>query len=356
MKKRLSLSIVKVLVLGLLLVLVSSCKANIPRAMAPVANGQGHPGAGEFNPHRLGPPRLVVLDASGSPHLWNEQLAEEWRPSSVSEVELVVQVGPEREIGLGSQPYIGGPPITRYKFAVDVELREARTGQAIGRTTLLGEEPEPFPGKASVGITRLEGEHVAAADLETWLECQIQERCIMLTNNARFEGRFVFIEGGETLAIEMKDCVLAGCRWDLWRISDGMFIGETRNSSGLAACDAVYSPDGMSWAKIDYSDIRLHRVRNGQVEVRRTERILKGHIDYVNCVTFSPDGTLLATASHDRTVRLWRVADGSLLRTLRAHRDYVERVAFSPDGESLVSSAHDGSVWLWKLSQMIGSQ
>jgi len=54
-------------------------------------------------------------------------------------------------------------------------------------------------------------------------------------------------------------------------------------------------------------------------------------------VAFSPDGALLASASDDFTIKLWRVADGALLRTLTGHQEDVQSVAFSPDGTQLYS-------------------
>lgn len=66
-------------------------------------------------------------------------------------------------------------------------------------------------------------------------------------------------------------------------------------------------------------------------------------------VAFSPDGQILATSSVDSTVKLWRVADGTLLRTLQ-HPEGVTSIAFSPDGQQLVSGSYDSKVRVWRAS------
>jgi WD40 repeat protein len=63
---------------------------------------------------------------------------------------------------------------------------------------------------------------------------------------------------------------------------------------------------------------------------------LKGHVETVCAVAFSPDGETLASASVDRTVKLWNVQTRTLKQML-THEGKVRALAFSPDGKMLVS-------------------
>jgi WD40 repeat protein len=63
---------------------------------------------------------------------------------------------------------------------------------------------------------------------------------------------------------------------------------------------------------------------------------LKGHLNTVYSVAFSPDGSHIASGSHDQTVRIWDTKTGVHLTTLNGHSDRVYSVAFSPDGSRIV--------------------
>ena len=67
-------------------------------------------------------------------------------------------------------------------------------------------------------------------------------------------------------------------------------------------------------------------------------------------MTFSADGSTLASASEDGTLRLWDVATGEPLKTLTGHTQWVSSIAFSPDGQTLASGSADGTVLLWDLT------
>ncbi|MDQ2808094.1 MAG: hypothetical protein M3Z04_14455 [Chloroflexota bacterium] len=67
-------------------------------------------------------------------------------------------------------------------------------------------------------------------------------------------------------------------------------------------------------------------------------------------VAFAPNGQILVSGANDKTVRLWRVSDGSQLQTLIGHTDWVRSVAFAPGKQILASGSDDRTVRLWRVS------
>ena len=78
-------------------------------------------------------------------------------------------------------------------------------------------------------------------------------------------------------------------------------------------------------------------------------------VDRVLAMSFSPDGSLLATGggepSRSGELKIWNVADGALVRAIAdAHSDTIFGLEFSPDGQFLASSAADRFVKIWNVA------
>ena len=76
------------------------------------------------------------------------------------------------------------------------------------------------------------------------------------------------------------------------------------------------------------------------------ERLLSGHQERVNWLSFAPNSNYLATASEDSTIKLWD-SKGELITTLKSDLFPISRVNFSSDGEYFVTASQDGTVRLW---------
>ncbi|WP_414569314.1 eIF2A-related protein [Nostoc sp. CCY 9925] len=76
-------------------------------------------------------------------------------------------------------------------------------------------------------------------------------------------------------------------------------------------------------------------------------KTLSGHEDVVNSISFSPDSQIIASASQDKTVKLWNYENGQLLATLVGHQAVVNSVSFSPDSQLIASASTDKTIKLW---------
>lgn len=90
--------------------------------------------------------------------------------------------------------------------------------------------------------------------------------------------------------------------------------------------------------------IRIWNLESGELL-----RVIQSHEAWVRAIAISPNGKLLASCSNDKTVKLWQWDTGKLLHILKGHGDWVRSVAFSPDGHLLASSSQDKTIRLWRV-------
>ena len=154
------------------------------------------------------------------------------------------------------------------------------------------------------------------------------------------------LEGGSSIAFSPDGKILATSGWDipLWDVATRTSIATLEH--GELVMSVSFSPDGTTLA----SGSRDGTVKLWDIATKTNIATLEGHGEPVRSVSFSPDGTTLASESLDATIRLWDVATGTNIATLEGHRYGVNSVSFSPDGTLLASGATDGTVKLWDIA------
>lgn len=144
----------------------------------------------------------------------------------------------------------------------------------------------------------------------------------------------VAVSAGGLLAVGGSELQILDTCGDLIKDNDSYLYG--------IRCLA-FSPDGRRLAAATGMEKRL--------ELWDTEKMVEaGSIkdsDWVNCVTFTPDGKYAVTGG--TAVKVWDAATGACLRTYEGHTDEIYSVDVSPDGKYIASASNDKTAKLWAL-------
>ena len=74
-----------------------------------------------------------------------------------------------------------------------------------------------------------------------------------------------------------------------------------------------------------------------------------GYTDWVRSLTFSSDGRLLVSGSHDKTINLWDVQTGGIIKTFHGHTDFICSVSISSNCTMIASGSMDQTICLWDI-------
>ncbi|MEJ5253295.1 MAG: FlgD immunoglobulin-like domain containing protein [Armatimonadota bacterium] len=175
---------------------------------------------------------------------------------------------------------------------------------------------------------------------------RVQDRGLSVTPVHTLQGHsswvnaVAFSQNGQYLASASRDGTVR-----VWNVASGETVRSI--ADGNPVTSVAFSPDGQLLATGSEGTtlVKIWRLNDGSLV-----RTLSGHTLAVQSVAFSPDGQYLASGSADRTVRVWQVDSGDSLHTLSGHTLAVQSVAFSPDGQYVASGSADNTVHVWRVN------
>lgn len=151
------------------------------------------------------------------------------------------------------------------------------------------------------------------------------------------ETLWVFSPGAVILASGNDDLIL-------WDVASGQLVNRIEQESWVTAIS--FSTDGSTLAtghddgKVRFWDCRSQKLVG---EITTSEKATP-----VSAISFSPRGDAIATAGEDRIVRVWDADAHTLVAELHSHTDRIPALAWSADGGLLVSAGWDTSARVWR--------
>jgi WD40 repeat protein len=161
-------------------------------------------------------------------------------------------------------------------------------------------------------------------------------------------GSVAFSPDGTQVAAGLGETDVGSGEVLLWDPSTGRLIrtlGERAPRGDAAIVDLAFSPDGRLLAAASFDgNVRVWKLASGEEILTLPAPAL------VIGVAFSQDGKLLASSGSDGTVTVWNASTGAQVQSLTGHLGSVLTVAFSPNGKRLATAGFDNTARLWDLS------
>ncbi len=163
----------------------------------------------------------------------------------------------------------------------------------------------------------------------------------------------VITPGGEYLVSGSLDKTIK-----IWRIESGELVRTLHTKSGVTTL-AFYSDSNLIISGNADGSIILWRVKDGKRIMALGRNLLSsipfigkyfdpGHTDTVTGIVVSPDGRYLISGSLDKTIRVWQLSSGKLLRILKSQTGIVS-LAVIPNTDFIISGSADGTITVWEI-------
>ena len=133
-------------------------------------------------------------------------------------------------------------------------------------------------------------------------------------------------------------------------VSGGVGLGHTDavGAVALAVRSGAFAVSGSLDRTLKIWDVSEASVGKGKKVTARVTVI--GHDKDINAVVVAPNDKVFASASQDRTAKVWRTDTGALVGVCRGHKRGVWSAQFSPVDQVLATASGDRTVRLWSLA------
>ncbi len=159
-------------------------------------------------------------------------------------------------------------------------------------------------------------------------------RCVAFTPDGR-----ILATGGDDRKIQF---------WDMTERQ----VAMTLSLDDTAAHSLIFSQDAKTLVTGSYRKIKVWSISTKKetscVDIELQHSLI-GHSHIVSDLALSKDRKILVSASKDKTIKIWHLKTGELIRTLKGHKDGVFAVALSKDEQIIASGSADKTIKLWHL-------
>lgn len=135
----------------------------------------------------------------------------------------------------------------------------------------------------------------------------------------------------------------------IWDASTGaemkVFPGVNKGQKNNSPNAVIFSPKKDVFFVATSRDHKIQSYDMNGNEIRCFE----GHTDHINDLLCNRDGSIIVSASNDKTIKIWDTKSGSELRTLSGHTMHVYSIAFTPDEKQIISGSFDNTVKVWNM-------